>query len=960
MSLTFNTPVTVNNNRVGGSAASAASAAVAAAAADSGASSAGIVDVPLLDGPAITENFVMSNTIETMTVKHPTDPLTADEIDAVNVALRSCNNQVLNAPSGTTVASLFTTVPPGWTPDNGDTFLDAEGVTYTQLLLREPIKQDVLNFNASPINDLKRYARAILNHPHTNVTYEAIVKLKNPPASLGVASGSSSIVVTKLNDVMYPNNNKEEAPMTDLFLYVFNPYISNADLIDYILHGTDTMASNVRARLTYRRVKLATDFTVSTPESGDNFPVQPYCYYSFESFRAITGYSMPVDQAMDAVDSNAVNHRFVPCCFLGAANNPKGIKIEGGEFSYVEGIFLIIDCNNKEHPVYRIVEDMSITPPAVGKPAIAPSLPDSFEPIPHETLKPIKTTMPDGVSFDVPSDDVHKVHWDNWDFRWSVQRSGLTLYNITYNDVKTGAEANAPKIVDNGVQVQLGADVKLEDGVYKAHAKQPGRIKRKIAYKHGSSDTGVVYNSTDPNVARSYVSYDSHNWPIMSRLQTLVPGRDVPGHAKLYSVVKTNAAGNSEIITGAVAIYEQENDLLWRVNNGVISAYNWPNGFINGQSPHDAHAKPGFTGCRKRQLVVRCIFSGFFYCFGFSYVFNLDGSMESYCDLFGQTTNQWIARGPSDSSYCSDRGTRTVNLPIDRNADELQESEYRGELIAKQYVGLTHTHFSMFRTDFSVDGENNAVDEINVYRLPMNATSAVGSNRKINGSGQVVKVEEKQLMNETASSLDFSKNRTWRVYNKNRRNRLGHTRGYEYLALNPNGNSTSLSNDDSLAHKKFSFLKNHFHVTKYRPDEEYGAGEFPVLNNKVLGMTNYLTNESVDDKDLVCWYNCMFQHHPDTEDYPFISGHRLGMGLYPSHFFGMNPACSLEQNTTLEADGTGESGFPGNNGLAEIPANGDASMPNAGVSGYEKVNVLRVPVYPPFGINDTSVTGYVN
>jgi Cu2+-containing amine oxidase len=906
-------------------------------------------DPIILDGAAVSDSVT-----SLQTVRHPTDPLTAAEMIAVNAALRASSVQVDG--TGPLVSSLFKAVPAGWSPDNGpfpdQPALNPDGVVYTQFLLKEPIKIDVLAFNATPIPDLKRYARAILNHPRTNETYEAIVKLLNPPA-VGVATGSGSIVVTKLTDTMYPNNNYEDWPMGDEFLYIQNPYINNSDLLAAFKSTTNPKALDLKARLQARGVNCWSDFEDHTDVTGpDNTPIQPYCYYSFESFRAVTGF--PGSPA-DLVDVGAPNHRYVPCCFLGVANNPKGLKIEGGEFSYVEGLFVIIDCNNKSDPIYKIVEDLSIAPPALGQPAIAPSLPDPFEPIPHETLKPICVTMPQGPSFTVPANDAHKVHWDNWDFRWSYQRSGLTIYNITYNDVQTGSVVGAPTIIDNGVEVQLGADAKIEGGITKAHAKQPARIKRNIAYKHCSSDTGVVYNSTDPNVARSYVSYDSHNWPIVSRLQSLVLGRDVPGHAKLYPVVASNAAGAPRIIPDAVAIYEQEDDLLWRVNNGVIKTYNWPNGFTAGGKAR----KPHFTGCRNRQLVVRTLFSGFFYCFVFSYVFNLDGSIQSYCDLYGQTTNQWIARGPSGTSYDQFDEPRTVNLPIDYNADELQEGEYRGELIAKQYVGLTHTHFSMFRTDFMIDGQPNCVDQIDCSHVSMVPdTLSDIDGRPINTSGQVVKVEEDQIKTEDARSLNMPSNRTWRVYNKGRRNRLGHTRGYEYLALCPNGNSTSLSDDNSLAHQKFAFLKNHFHVTKYRPDEEYGAGEFPVLNPNILGMAKYLeNNESVDGEDLVCWYNCMFQHHPDTEDYPFISSHRLGMGLYPSHFFGMNPACSLEQNITLNS--CGASGFPGSNGLAEVGVNGTPSKSNVGVSGYEKVNALRVAVYPPNGIDDKSITGNI-
>lgn len=794
--------------------------------------------------------------ITQQTVVYPTDPLTFAEIAAVSTFIKA---HAFFAP-------LFTPSDPATT------------AVFAEINLKEPDKAFVKAYVSGP---LQRKAKALVYLIAVNRTYEVIVPLADPP---NVGNSPTTLTYKLIEAVMFPNNNKDLAPVDDPFggAQCF-PYFTRQNLTDAVLTNTALMARLAARNVT--RAMLVDEY----PNAGSGHTrIYPYAFYTFEAFRNFLG--SRGCNCPDLIPLDAPNHRYMAAGFFDQTIRPGSICVETANWGFLEGLYIIVDCTDRANPIYRIIEDGPL--PTPGQPPIPVAVSDPYLPAKHKIMKPLCTTMPAGVSFDVDDvNDVHYVKWDNWEFRWSYQRSGMTLYNVKYNDEVQGLPNEA--------------------------------VLRNVLYKTAPSDTLVVYNAPEPIISRTYVSADSHNWPILHRLVPLVPGRDCPSYAKLYSVVRADCTGAPVTVDNAVAIYEQENDLLWRVNQGVIDFNNWPNGFDENGDPI---GQP-LTGARQRQLVIRTVFSGFYYLFIYSYVFNQDGSFETYCDLLGQTTNQWV------------------------EADATGAEVPYGQRISLQMVALNHTHSCMFRMDWDVDGQNangsgNTVSEQNSFRN--NNRGASASNRKpksgivrVDGSrddtgctteaghcdtgmenkcGQVIDVCETEFCTEQQAMRqhNMASNRSWSVHNPNSTNRLGFERGFEVFAVCPNGNSVSLSRDDSPAHTHIAYLKNHLHVTKYHPGEEYACGEFPVLSNDACnppGMSTYVANnEPIKNTDVVMWLNAMFFHKPHVEDYPFISKHRLGFLFTPENFFDQNQACSLEQVFTAQTDGDdaviGECGQP--------------------------------------------------
>jgi hypothetical protein len=407
-----------------------------------------------------------------LAVTYPTDPLTAAEITAVSNAIKAS---------------------PQLSPFFSPPLPLAETALITESLLKEPKKSYVEAYDASVIPPalnplpLNRKARTIVYRNTNNATYIVITSISEPNVPLSV-----TIDKIKLLDIVgYPYNNYDVPPVSDYWggEQCFRDcavdccwnYFTRQELTDLVLENKCLMKLLKKRNVT--REMLTPDY--ANPDySVTNTCAQIYSYafYSFEAFRnfiGACGKSCP-----DLISLCAKNHRYMPAVFFDQSIAPGGYCTVPSNWGFVDGIFIIVDCNAK--CIYRIV-DNGIFPPK-GAPPIIPAVFDPYPAIDHVIpnsltdplvppnggLRPLLTMMPAGVSFDHPGQSMHHIHWDNWDFHWGLQRSGLNIYNIFYRET-------------------VRSQASLTD-------------RRKIIYKAAASDTGVVYNSADPTVERTYTS----------------------------------------------------------------------------------------------------------------------------------------------------------------------------------------------------------------------------------------------------------------------------------------------------------------------------------------------------------------------------------------------------------------------------------------------------------------------
>ena len=466
---------------------------------------------------------------------------------------------------------------------------------------------------------------------------------------------------------------------------------------------------------------------------------------------------------------------------------------------------LIILLDSTNLKVYKVI-DLFVTP-------LPTLVPDTIIPTQHPgTLNPICWSQPDGPSYTL---DGNELTWSNWKMKISWHpRTGIQLYNVTFND---------------------------------------NDVDRSILYKMSVSESGNYYNVENPTSYSNFNSFDSALYPFMNRLTPLVKGLDVPSYATLHDVSLINTDGSPRVIPGAYGIFEQVNELLYRGQDG----------------PPPFAPQPGPEyGAAKQQLVIRSTFAGIIYLWTYTWIFNLDGSIESDIQVSGRTLY-------------------TV----------AHESNPMAQLVTKNLLCGNHTHYFNYRFDFDIDGVNNTVVESNQYTLN-NAKKNKNGHKKCNSDGNIcgqgVTVKETELKRELEAmrNLNVKTNRQWHVINPNSTNRLGHHHAYSLLPKSING--SSLANDWSGVTFHNSFLKHHLHVTRYHDNEQFAAGEFPIMACEDVGLGKYVKdNEKIENKDIVVWYSMLYSHEPSSEDYPFVSTKTFGIKLVPDNFFETNPACTL-------------------------------------------------------------------
>ena len=423
-------------------------------------------------------------------------------------------------------------------------------------------------------------------------------------------------------------------------------------------------------------------------------------------------------------------------------------------------------------------------------------------------VRPLETTLPQGSSFVLNG---REVSFANWKFRLSWDdHSGVQFYDVRYYDSKMDKY-------------------------------------RSILYKMSVSDAIVTYHTQKPILLRNFISSDSFSYPLLYRLAPLKLGQDVPDHAQLLSIPLFNPDGSSKTLDNVIGIYEERSDLLWR--------------------SVEAEGGAGQVG---RDLVIRSIFSGYFYLWIFTWRFSQNGSFEVKVDLAGRTINQIL----------------NSNL----TQEEAEELGYFGAYVNRNEYGLTHTHIHNFRFDFAIDGLKNSVVETNWSEVPVNDECD-------NPCGMTIHHEEVTLKSEheAVRKINPQTGRTWKVENPNKiMEGLEEAHpGYELVV--PSMNSTvPVSRCSNLA-KQFRFVLDNVFVTKYNNREQHAAGHYPIQRSRDVGLGEYIKEDDpIENEDIVFWFTTLFTHDPHLEDHPSIPILGQKVKWVPHNFFASNPGVTEE------------------------------------------------------------------
>ena len=357
---------------------------------------------------------------------------------------------------------------------------------------------------------------------------------------------------------------------------------------------------------------------------------------------------------------------------------------------------------------------------------------------------------------------------------------------------------------------------------------------RSVLHRGSVPEMVVPYGDTSPT--RFWISYfDAGEYLLGKNANHLELGCDCLGVIHYFDGHVADDHGNPVRIPNAVYMHEEDYGILWKHTD------------LEGR----AEVR------RSRRLVVSYFTTIGNYDYGFFWYFYLDGSIQVEAKATGIV---FVGAGTPGTTQ--------------RHATE----------IAPGVFAPVHQHLFSARLDVAIDGEDNALVEVDAARIPMGPENPFG-----NAFGWT----ETPLATEKAAQreADTSVARVWEVRSTSRRNRLGKPTAYHLI---PQPTALLQADPASSVAARAAFATKHLWATVYAPDEQWPAGRYPNAHQGGAGLPAYAARDrSLDGADLVLWHTFGLTHIPRPEDWPIMPVDYAGFWFKPYGFLDTNPALDL-------------------------------------------------------------------
>jgi len=356
---------------------------------------------------------------------------------------------------------------------------------------------------------------------------------------------------------------------------------------------------------------------------------------------------------------------------------------------------------------------------------------------------------------------------------------------------------------------------------------------RPVVYRASIAEMVVPY--ADPSPARFWQNYfDAGEYLLGQQVNPLMLGCDCLGEIRYLDVVLPTEDGEPREVPNAICLHEEDAGIAWKHSDL-------------------------FTGSaetrRQRRLVISTFAAIGNYDYGFYWHLYLDGAIELEVKATGVVFTSAHVEG-------SRWATR----------------------VAPDLAAPYHQHLFSARLDMTVDGVENAVDEVQLERLPVGPDNP-------HGNAFTRRVTRLARESEGARTADPSVGRAWHVVNATSTNRFGQPVAY---ALYPQGAPLLAADPSASISRRAAFATRHLWVTRYDPAQRYAAGDLPNQHPGGAGLPAYVAaDREIDGRDIVLWHTFGMTHFPRPEDWPVMPVAHCGFVLRPVGFFDRNPILDL-------------------------------------------------------------------
>lgn len=348
----------------------------------------------------------------------------------------------------------------------------------------------------------------------------------------------------------------------------------------------------------------------------------------------------------------------------------------------------------------------------------------------------------------------------------------------------------------------------------------------RLLYELGLQEALAHYAGVDP--VQSNTAYLDSFYGFGPYAFELMPGYDCPVHATYL---------NS-------SYYEEETT---RTHLNSICMYEFDADF-----PIQRHTSYEYISVTKNtQFSVRTISTIGNYDYMFTYSFFMDGSVAVEVRASGYIQSAYYAKN----------------------------DEY-GYHIHDFLSGSMHDHVLNFKADFDVLGTNNTVQLMKVAPTTKKYSWADKERKTMH-------VEREYLKDESQSKMDWDGQTQVVIVNQEEKNKYGENRGYRIQPYTGTSHLTVL--DSSSIVNAAKWAEHDFFVTAQHDSEQRSAHPYNNMDvfDPPINFDHFFDGESLNQTDLVVWFNLGMHHVPHTGDLPntvFTTAHS-GVIFSPNNYF---------------------------------------------------------------------------
>jgi primary-amine oxidase len=356
---------------------------------------------------------------------------------------------------------------------------------------------------------------------------------------------------------------------------------------------------------------------------------------------------------------------------------------------------------------------------------------------------------------------------------------------------------------------------------------------RPIAHRLSFAEMVVPYRDPSPDHYRR-TAFDIGEWGLGFMTTSLELGCDCLGEITYVDAVLHDSRGEPYTIPNAVCLHEEDDGVLWK----------------------HVDEKAGAEVRRSRRMVVSFHATVANYEYLTYWRFYQDGTIE--CEV--RATGIMVTSG-----------------------FEGDPPPY-GAVVDEQTYAPFHQHFIVARLDMEVDGPDNTVVVSESEALPV-------SDDNPHALALVQRSRALESESEGRQDVDWATQRSWKVVNRNRLNRLGTPTGYKLVA---SGSFPAMLHRGSPVLDRAEVVDHTLWVTPFAEDERWPSGEFCNQSRRDAGLPEWTrADRPIADTDIVLWHVFGIHHITRPEDWPVMPVDKVAFSLKPVGFFDRNPALDV-------------------------------------------------------------------